>query len=100
MELKKNLNGKEMKEIKEIIDNAEDCLIVISEEKVALFGTKRELRAAFSCLVEHLNKMVSRDELEYAFKRGLGNSKEIPKEETLKELVDILERLDKLTKEM
>lgn len=100
MELKKNLNEKEMKEIKEIIDNAEDCLIVISEDKVAFCGTRRGLCAAFSCVVKHLNKIVSRNELEYAFKRGLGDSKEIPKEETLKELIDILERLDKLTKEM
>lgn len=100
MKLNKILKDEKIKELKKIIDNAEDYLIIVSEENIDFYGTKKGLCAAFSCLVEHLNKIVSRDELEYAFKRGLGNSKEIPKQETLKEMIDILERLDKLTKEI
>lgn len=103
MELKKNVSKKEMERAKEIFDEAEDCLIVVSDKGHAFFGKKTDVLAPFSLLVYALSEKVPEEMLESAFRTGLQHTikiSEISEIENIKELLELLEKLEKITKEL
>ena len=95
MELKKNLNEKEMEKIKKIIDESKDYIVIVGDRGMTLFGNMQELLVAFCQLTNELKNEVPRELLENAFRRGLLNEEEL-KKETIKSI----EKLKKLIEEM
>lgn len=95
MELKKNLNEEEMKEIKKLIDESKDYIVIVGDRGMVLFGNRNELLVAFCQLTNKLKNEVPMELLENAFRKGLLNEEEL-KKETIKSI----EKLKKLIEEM
>lgn len=100
MELKKNVSKKEMERAKEIFDEAEDCLIVVSDKGHAFFGKTPDVLTLFSFLVDTLREKIPEEILDLAFRMGLQNTKSKTEIGKAKEVLELLEKLEKLTKEM
>lgn len=95
MELKKNLNEEEMKEIKKLIDESKDYIVIVGDRGMVLFGNRNELLVAFCQLTNKLKNEVPRELLENAFRKGLLNEEELKKEtiKSIEKLKKILEEL-------